>query len=807
MSAIIPINAVLPYTQAVATSGQTQFDTDWTCDVSSDIVVYAHASGVSPNDLTQLISPTLYTVTFVGSEQFVRVTFLTGRANGDFVTITRNTPIDRENLYVNTNFTPTMLNGDFGRETFMLQERELIDKNLTPRYNFSASIDENVDILLPNLSANTTWVMNPSATQIIEYELPSTGIAPKDATYVTIEDNRAELPNSFPFSPIPGGIVVWNDGVKEFLTRFLDGTINQINIDFPGAVNGNPIFSIANNPIIPGTSGMGIPAGTTAQRVTPSSGISLRFNTTLNLMEYYSSGMWNQVESSGDFEYIFTVLASHTIGEGASLIGLESPSTANVQDLANLPFYVSSDSSAVAPNSIIFNHSDYLPIAGGTMTGPLILYTNTPATELEAASKGYVDAVARGLNIQASCVAATTVNLTASYDNGIDGVGATLTNTDTLAVFTIDGISPAVGKRVLIKNQSSQLQNGIYTVTNVGSVSVAWVLTRATDFDEPTEIQVGDFVIVTGGTTQSESSWIQTDEVTAIGTDPIAFLQFTASLPLTVINGGTGITTMTPFALLAGGTTSTSPLQQLGLGSAGQVLQSAGSSALPAYSTATYPSTATGAGSILRANGTNWVGTTATYPNTTSINNILFSSANNVISEITTANSSVLCTSSGGVPSWMTTLPASLIIPTPTIQEGIADTIQFNSTPSTNLSASGNIFLATAGENLAFGDIVYIKSDGKLWKADADASTLFPAQFMAIATISADAVGKFLHTGFARNNSWTWTVGGPVYLSTTAGGITQTAPSGSGNCIQVLGFALSATVISFNASPDYITHT
>lgn len=80
----------------------------------------------------------------------------------------------------------------------------------------------------------------------------------------------------------------------------------------------------------------------------------------------------------------------------------------------------------------------------------------------------------------------------------------------------------------------------------------------------------------------------------------------------------------------------------------GQVLQSGGVAADPAYSTATYPSTATAAGTILRADGTNWEATTATYPNTTTSQQILYSSANNVVGELATANSAIAATNSSG---------------------------------------------------------------------------------------------------------------------------------------------------------------
>ena len=87
-----------------------------------------------------------------------------------------------------------------------------------------------------------------------------------------------------------------------------------------------------------------------------------------------------------------------------------------------------------------------------------------------------------------------------------------------------------------------------------------------------------------------------------------------------------------------------------GPGTTGNVLQS-NAAAAPSFSTATYPSVATGTGTILRADGTNWVATTATYPATTSVSQILYSSATNVVGGITTANNGTLITGATGIPS------------------------------------------------------------------------------------------------------------------------------------------------------------
>lgn len=123
----------------------------------------------------------------------------------------------------------------------------------------------------------------------------------------------------------------------------------------------------------------------------------------------------------------------------------------------------------------------------------------------------------------------------------------------------------------------------------------------------------------------------------------------------------TALTGLTNHAVLVGAGTST--ITKVGpSATAGQIFQSGGASADPVFSTATYPSTATGTGTILRADGTNWVATTATYPATTTINQILYSSSNNVVSGLTAANSAVLVSTSAGVPGWSGTMTNGQVI-------------------------------------------------------------------------------------------------------------------------------------------------
>ena len=106
----------------------------------------------------------------------------------------------------------------------------------------------------------------------------------------------------------------------------------------------------------------------------------------------------------------------------------------------------------------------------------------------------------------------------------------------------------------------------------------------------------------------------------------------------------------------------------------------------------------------------------------------------------------------------------------------------------------------TVDENsLGFGCLLHIDSDGNLIMADADATSVIPCTMMALE--SGTGVKNCLLMGFVKNSSWSLTPGNPVYVSTTPGQVTQTAPSVSGDKVQIIGYATSSDTIYFK--PDF----
>ncbi len=197
-----------------------------------------------------------------------------------------------------------------------------------------------------------------------------------------------------------------------------------------------------------------------------------------------------------------------------------------------------------------------LNLSGGTLTGALTL-SGAPTSDLHAATKQYVDGLAAGINFHQPVVAATTGNLAGTYNNGTNGVGATLTRASNGAIGTIDGATVSVGSRILLRAQTDKKENGVYTVTAVGSGSAPWVITRATDADNnPSgELANGDFVFTTSGSTNGSKGFIvSTTGTITIGTTEIEYAQFNAS---EAVIAGDGITkTGETISITANGVTS-----------------------------------------------------------------------------------------------------------------------------------------------------------------------------------------------------------------------------------------------------------
>jgi hypothetical protein len=368
--------------------------------------------------------------------------------------------------------------------------------------------------------------------------------------------------------------------------RTITGTANQITMTDGDGQAGNPTVSLASNPVIPGTGGVVVPNGTTAQTPAGTSG-QIRYNTDSQVFEGYAAGAWNPFSlaggvttfSAGTTGFTPSSATSGVVTLGGTLIVTNggtgvgtltgyvkgsgtSPMTASATipntDITGLGTMSTQNASAVA---ITGGTASALTITGSTINSTTIgagtpstgvftsvamttgTITTAPTTGNDIVNKDYADAIASGINFHAACNLATTAALAScTYNNGASGVGATLTATANGAL-TVDSVLTVVNNRILVKNQVSGAQNGIYAVTQVGTAGLPFILTRATDYDTSgsgnNEIDQGDFTLILAGTVYANTSWVQqTPLPITVGTTALVWVQFGAPLTYTA---GTGL--------------------------------------------------------------------------------------------------------------------------------------------------------------------------------------------------------------------------------------------------------------------------
>jgi hypothetical protein len=204
-------------------------------------------------------------------------------------------------------------------------------------------------------------------------------------------------------------------------------------------------------------------------------------------------------------------------------------------DQARLPYRM--DQNVTTTNNVTFAN---ISLTGGTVS-------TLPVSSNDLVNKQYADAIATGVNFHPAVRLVTNTNLTpVTYSNGpsSNGVGATLTKSSSYSALTVDSVSVAYQDRILVRSQSNTVLNGVYSVSNTGSGSYAWVLTRAYDYDQvgsgTNEVDKGDLIYVLEGTAGAGTAWVENSTVTTIGTDAITFVQF-SSKALYALTEGAGL--------------------------------------------------------------------------------------------------------------------------------------------------------------------------------------------------------------------------------------------------------------------------
>jgi hypothetical protein len=266
------------------------------------------------------------------------------------------------------------------------------------------------------------------------------------------------------------------------------------------------------------------------------------------------------------------------------LVGGNPPTFSTTPTLTGTNFTAIPNAALSNSSVTIGSTSVALGATSATLAGlTSVTLTQDPTLALQAATKQYVDTqVSAGIHFHQPVRVEAPTNLTATYNNGTAGVGATLTNAGAQAALVIDGVTLSVADRVLISQQTTQTENGIYVVTSVGSVSTNWVLTRSSDADtyvsaSPAGLSEGSTVFVQQGTTNSGTTntcntvgtitfgvtnitfaEISSAQIYSAGTGlTLTGTQFSLTTPVATTLGGTGLTTFgaTNRALFSSGTT------------------------------------------------------------------------------------------------------------------------------------------------------------------------------------------------------------------------------------------------------------
>jgi hypothetical protein len=190
-------------------------------------------------------------------------------------------------------------------------------------------------------------------------------------------------------------------------------------------------------------------------------------------------------------------------------------------------------------NDMIYTSQSVPVVTAGSAYYKFVFYVkaNQPVISTAASAIASSSILGGGLLVHSPVNVATTSTLNATYSSG----SLTSINNGTL---TIDGVSLSTSNRVLVKNQSSPIQNGIYTVSAPGGAGSKWTLTRSTDNNTSASNTFGDAVEITSGTTNAGTFWVQTNYGSStasggainVGTDSITWYSYPTSFPSTFLS-------------------------------------------------------------------------------------------------------------------------------------------------------------------------------------------------------------------------------------------------------------------------------
>jgi hypothetical protein len=249
----------------------------------------------------------------------------------------------------------------------------------------------------------------------------------------------------------------------------------------------------------------------------------LIYRTDLDCIKFYDGSAWKvavkSVTAAGDHDGALTISES-----GGAITITPNLASGSEAGLLSTTFYTDLNTSTANATASTLVKRD----SNGRFQAV------SPSGDSDVATKSYVDAQRSGLDVKASVRVATAAHLSA-----FTRVGDVLT-ADANGALVVDGVTLALADRVLVKNEtnSNAPYNGIYEVTDTGSESTAWVLTRSADANSNAEVTAGMFTFVEEGSTNADSGWVlTTNNSITLGTTALAFAQFSGAGQITAGNG------------------------------------------------------------------------------------------------------------------------------------------------------------------------------------------------------------------------------------------------------------------------------